>query len=410
METEMAAAGSGLHPLHRLWRLAPARVRRRALAGAVRLLAPRPDRPAPAAGSGVAIVGELDRHSGLGQSARLMLAAARQLGVPAWGVPLDGLTLRPRGGEAAQVPPSAALLLHVNAPQLPLALRGLPRGMARGRLIIGYWAWELPTVPAGWHFGSEFAHEVWVPSTFTQSALARLLPGHVRCVHLPVAALPPAPTALGRATFGLEADAVITLVSFNLASSFVRKNPLAAVAAHRLAFGDRTDRVLLLKVGNPGDFPQDFRLLQDAVAGAANIRIETRALPPGDNDALTRAADIVLSLHRSEGFGLVMAEAMLLGRPVVATGWSGNMDFMAAGAAALVGYRLVPARDPRGVFEAPGAVWADPDIGEAAGWLRRLADQPALRAEMGAAGRAMAQARLGLQPVRMALAGLGLMP
>ena len=71
----------------------------------------------------------------------------------------------------------------------------------------------------------------------------------------------------------------------------------------------------------------------------------------------------MLSLHRSEGFGLVPAEAMLLGRAVVATGWSGNMDFMDADSAALVGYRLVPARDPRGVFEAPGADWAEPDLG-----------------------------------------------
>ncbi len=116
----------------------------------------------------------------------------------------------------------------------------------------------------------------------------------------------------------------------------------------------------------------------------------------------------MLSLHRAEGFGLVPAEAMLLGVPVVATGWSGNMDFMDADSAALVPYTLVPARDPRGVFEAEGAEWAEPDIAAAAARLARLADDPAERAALGARGRATARARLGLAPVRDALAGIGL--
>jgi glycosyltransferase involved in cell wall biosynthesis len=211
---------------------------------------------------------------------------------------------------------------------------------------------------------------------------------------------------MDRAAFGLPADAVITLVSFNLASSFVRKNPLAAIAAHRAAFGDRADRILLLKVANPHHFPADFELLR-AAADAPNIRLETRLLPDADRHALTQCADIVLSLHRSEGFGLVPAEAMLLGRPVIATAWSGNMDFMAPDAAALIGYKLIPAVDPRGVFEAPGAVWADPDIDEATKWLQRLADDPALRAALGAAGQALARQRLGTAPLAAALHDIG---
>ena len=90
----------------------------------------------------------------------------------------------------------------------------------------------------------------------------------------------------------------------------------------------RADRVLLLKVGHPGHFPEDFAALRAAVGDAPNIRIETREMEQGEAHALTACADIVLSMHRSEGFGLVPAEAMLLGRAVVATGWSGNTDFM----------------------------------------------------------------------------------
>ncbi|WP_241771258.1 glycosyltransferase, partial [Acidisphaera rubrifaciens] len=125
-------------------------------------------------------------------------------------------------------------------------------------------------------------------------------------------------------------------MSFSLASSLARKNPLGAIAAHRAAFAGRPDRMLVLKVGNPGDFPDDFATLRAAAAEAGNVVLETRTLPAADAHAMTRAADIVLSLHRAEGFGLIPAEAMLLGRPVVATGWSGNLDFMDDASAALV--------------------------------------------------------------------------
>ena len=115
------------------------------------------------------------------------------------------------------------------------------------------------------------------------------------------------------------------------------------------------------------------------------------------------ACDIVLSLHRSEGFGLVPAEAMLAGLPVVATDWSGTQDFLTPESAALVPARLVPVHDPRGVYDLPGAVWAEPDVSVAANHLRRLADDPAARLALGQAGRAAAQRRLGTDGLLAAL-------
>jgi glycosyltransferase involved in cell wall biosynthesis len=398
--------------LHRAWRALPAGPRRRLLAGAAALLAPRIARPAPLAGGGVIVAGELTRASGLGESARLMLRALETLGVPAW--PLDiGPLLPAHDADLPFVvpdtapPADAALVLHVNGPMLPLMLARLPRGLVRRRRIVGYWAWELPVLPPAWRAGARFVHEAWAPSTFTADAIAPLLGGRVRVVPHPLAVAPPRPAALGRASLGLPEDALIVLVAFNLASSFARKNPLAAIAAFRAAFGDRGDRLLLLKVGHPAHAPEDFARLAAIVAEAPNVRLETRTLPAAEAHALTAAADIVLSLHRSEGFGLVPAEAMLLGRPVIATGWSGNMTFMDADCAALVGYRLVPARDPRGVYAVPGAVWAEPDEAQAADWLRRLADDPGLRRRMGEAGRAAAQARLGSARLAEAVRALG---
>jgi glycosyltransferase involved in cell wall biosynthesis len=402
----------GLHPLHRLWRVLPADARRRWLARGTAALAPGPDRIPPAAQHGVIVAGELARASGLGEGARLMLAGLAELGVPSWSV-RAGLRLP---GEAEDVPVAASdapprgapLVLHVNAPHVAAALLRLPRGFLRGRRVIGCWAWELPVAPPDWATGVRFVHEVWVPSRFTAAALEPLLPGRVRVVPYCVASRPPAPSALDRQAFGLPMEAVVTLCSFSLASSFERKNPLAAIAAHRAAFGDRTDRILVMKIGHAGHFGPDLQRLRDAAAGAANIRFETRTLPLADNHALTACADIVLSLHRSEGFGLVPAEGMLLGRAVVLTNWSGNTDFTDAETAALVPYRLVPAIDPRGVFQAPGAVWAEANVDAAATHLRHLADDPAYRTALGARAQIAARQRLGPAPLAAALQAMGL--
>ena len=383
-----------LHPLHRAWRLLPRDARRSALLCAAALIAPRPDRLPPDAPPGLAVAGELDRSSGLGEAARLLIRGLDVLGIPAF-------PIRP-GSETA--PPGVPLLLVGTAPMMPQLLLRLGRRHVRGRLVVGHWFWELPVVPHSWRSGLRFVHRVWAPSRFTAAALAALTPA-VDIVPLPVAAGLPEPSALRRDAFGLPAEAIVTLVMFSLASSFERKNPLAAIAAHRAAFGARPDRILLLHVINPHHFPADFARLRAHAGG--NVRLHTRDLSRADSHALMACADIVLSLHRSEGFGLVPAEAMLLGKPVVATDWSATAEFLDRGCGAPVAARLIPARDGRGVFEAPGAVWADADIAEAAEWLRRLADDAGLRARLGAAARRAAMERLGPAPLRAAVAALG---
>jgi glycosyltransferase involved in cell wall biosynthesis len=402
--------------LHRSWRLLPQRRRREAMAFGAALLAPRPKLPPPAAADGVIVAGELSRATGLGEGARLMLRALQHLGVPCW--PRDISALLPAHAEdmappagGVPPPPGAALVLHVNPPLLPLVLMRLHR-LAHGRRVIGYWAWELPVPPGGWGAGARLVHAAWVPSRFTAASVAPIMrrPGDeaVHVVPHPLALAPPVAAPLDRAAFGLPQNALVVLVSANLASSFVRKNPLAAVAAFRAAFGDRPDRILVLKVGKPDHAPGDFAQLRAAVGDARNIRLETRTLPAADAHALTQAADIVLSLHRSEGFGLVLAEAMLLGRPVIATGWSGNMTFMDESNSVPVPFTMAPAADPRGVYAVPGATWAEADVQAAAAALRELADNPGRRAGIGARARSSGNARLGASPLAEAVRALGL--
>ncbi len=397
---------------HRAWRLLPAGPRRSALAAITGALAPRPDRKPPPAGGGLVLAGEINRPSGLGENARLMLAALQAMGAAT--IPIDTGDSVTAPARIATIPPRGMpLVLHANSPMMPLTLLRLPRALARGRRVIGYWAWELPTMPAVWRAGLPFVHEIWTLSRFSADAIATLLPPGspiaLRVVPPAIGLAPPRPSGRTRADFDLPPDALITLVSFSLASSFARKNPLAAIAAHSRAFGDRPDRILLLKVTHTAQHESDFAALRDAAAGLGNVRFETRMWDDADRHALTACADIVLSLHRSEGFGLVPAEAMLLGIPVIATGWSANTEFMDASSARLVRYRLVSATDPRGVFEAPGAEWAEADVDDAATHLLELAGSAALRAHLGAAGRRMAQERLGDTPLRDAVAALGLL-
>nr|WP_321986740.1 glycosyltransferase [uncultured Lichenicoccus sp.] len=402
---------TGLHPLHRLWRRFPPEQRRRLLASVAARLAPKPDRRAPAHCNGLIVGGEVGRASGLGEAARIMHRALDRIGVPAVALPagldVPGETSGAAGPAAPDLPAGSALLLHVNAPVLPAALLRLPRGLVRGRRVIGYWAWELQTVPSSWTPAASCVHEVWAPSRFTANALETLLPGRVRVVPIPLALSPPVPAPLGRPAFGLPEAALVVLVSFSVASAFERKNPLGAVVAFRKAFGNRADCILLIKAGHAGHYPADMDRLREAIDGCDNIRIETRMLAETEMHALTRCVDIVLSLHRSEGFGLVPAQAMMLGRAVVATDWSATAEFLDESCGIPVACRLIEARDPRGVFQAPGAVWADADTDAAAQALRRLAEAPEWRRDLGERARVAAGHRFDAGGLCEALAAIG---
>ena len=394
-------AVSPLSRRHRLWRCLPVRARRQILGGISEMLAPVPDATAPQRSSGITVAGEFARVCGLSEAARLTVAGLAYLGHAP-----GTLEVSWRGACPMPPPPGQPLIVHINAPDMAAALFRLGRATARGRRIVGAWAWELPAPDPAWQAGADYVHEIWAPSRFAAAALDKLAPGRVRVVTPPLAVAPPCPAALDRAAFGLPAEAVIVLTAFDLASSYTRKNPLAAVAAFRAAFGERTDRLLLLKIANPHHFAADFAQLRAEIGTSKNIHVFTATLPAATHHALMACADIVLSLHRSEGFGLLLAEAMLLGIPVIATDWSGNLDFMDADCAALIRPRLIQAVDPRGVYAVPGAVWAQPSLGEATHALRVLADDPIRRHDLGAKGRQHAKLRLGPNSLAAAMAAL----
>jgi glycosyltransferase involved in cell wall biosynthesis len=354
------------------------------------MVAPLPDR-APRGGFPIAIAGLFSTMSGIGEGARLAYDALEAAGMAPAAFDISGAF----GQAELEAPPrrpvvagsGGTLVVHHNAPFLPHALWAIGRARVRGRRVIGYWAWEFPRIPDSWLPSLRYLHEVWVPSELTREAVAAAteLPVHVVPHPLP----PVHATPNMRTRLDLPAGALIVLTVFHMGSAFTRKNPLAGIAAFRRAFGDAPDRLLAIKLIDHGASPIARRELEQAIAGAPNIRLINVMLRPADMAGLIDASDIVLSLHRSEGFGLVPAEAMQLGKAVVATGWSGNMDFMNARNSAPVSYDLVPVQDPYdGAFIADGQLWAEANVEHAADWLRRLAAEPELRRRLGDNARA----------------------
>ena len=346
----LPGAGAPAHPgaLRRLWRQLPQQTRLRLFFRLTRLIAPLPDRTV-SGGLPLAIAGLFSTASGIGEGARLAYAALDEAGYAPAAFDLSSAFGQSEFADLAArrplSPGGGSLIVHHNGPYVPHALWALGHNLVRGRRIIGYWAWELPRLPSVWRSGFTFVHEIWVPSTFTRDAVAAAtsLPLHV--VPHPLPKMPITPNMRGK--LGLPQDALVVLNVFHLGSAFSRKNPLAAITAFRRAFGDAPDRLLAIKVIDNGTH-QARQELDAAIAGAGNIRLIEGMLPEADMAGLMAAADIVISLHRSEGFGLVLAQAMALGKPVVATAWSGNLDFMNERNSAQVSYKLVPVRDPQG--------------------------------------------------------------
>ena len=184
-------------------------------------------------------------------------------------------------------------------------------------------------------------NEVWAPTRFIHRAFE---PNHAdprRTPMLPGMLPPVAPANMPRTHFGLDPSKFLFLFLFDMNSVMERKNPLATVAAFRQAFGGSRDVQLAIKVSRGDADPQNFARLQQACDEAGCVLID-RVLSREESYGLLNACDAYVSLHRSEGFGLTMAEAMFFGKPVIATGYSGNLDFMSADNSLLIPYEMTP--------------------------------------------------------------------
>ena len=346
-----------------LWRRFPRTLRRRALFAVANLLAPQIDRDLPFSAP-IIVVGNFSTASGLGKSARLCHEALKALGLPIYGIDVGPSFMQSDDGmrfvfeDGRGVIGAGTLIVHVNAPLLSLALMAVSRKVVAEKRVVGYWAWELPSLPRDWIPGFSRVHEAWVPSRFTARAVAEAMPSlTVRVV--------PHPVTLRCAPIFSKSGKQIYHLRYSLSSTWHRasnaENPLGAVAAFRQAFGDDANAHLILKSVNADVYPEGAARLRHACSRSRNITLIDSVMSAADlAGGLYAQADVFLSLHRSEGFGLTIAEAMLAGIPVVATGWSGNTDFVNSDCGFPIGFDLVAARDPQGTYDFGEMRWAEP--------------------------------------------------
>jgi glycosyltransferase involved in cell wall biosynthesis len=333
----------------------------------------------------VTVVGFHGAVHGLGEGARML---AR--GLADAGLPVRAIDLSAKVGFAVELPavfpPPAetergVVISHINPPELLRWARDTGGYPLEGRRHIGYWAWELEDAPADWAPAFDLVDEVWTPSAFAADAIRKIAPARVKVSPAPYPLyLNPRP-APDRACFGLPDDKVVVLMAFDLRSTAQRKNPYAALRAFKQAGAG--DALLLCKIVGADLYPETFQALQDDVAADPTIRLMTETLSAADMARLTASSDIVLSLHRSEGYGLLLAEAIWLGKPTLATGWSSNVEFMDPASSRLVDYTLIPVEGDGAIYRT--GRWADADVDDAASKLARMITDRTWRAELAAA-------------------------
>ncbi len=327
----------------------------------------RPPRP-----FGVNVAGYLRAELGVGEVARQMLTALDAAGVPA--IPVTALAPNSRqghdfAGSGHGQNPFPVNLVCVNADGLEQFAEDAGEAFFEDRYTIGVWWWELGDFPERFDDAFELVDELWVGSRFVAEALAPRTTVPVVPIRVPVDF--PAPPPLAPGELGWPQDGFTFLYSFDYNSVYRRKNPDAAVAAYMRAFGPDDGARLVLKSINGDRDPQNRDRLLALVSTRPDILVIDEYVSARDRHRITASCDAYVSLHRSEGFGLTLAEAMYLGKPVIATGYSGNADFLDEHTGYPVRYELVPVGGGADPYP-PTATWAEPDIEHAAELMRHV--------------------------------------
>jgi SAM-dependent methyltransferase/glycosyltransferase involved in cell wall biosynthesis len=326
---------------------------------------------------GVNVVGYLNAELGVGEVARQAITALDQQGVPVLPVGVAaGITREDHDFDHASHAASGPFhinLMCVNADMLPAVVGELGPTFFSERRTVGWWWWEVDTFPEHLHGAFDFVDEVWAGSRFVAETLSKVAPVPVAYIPTPVTTGPG--VVADRDAVGLP-DGFVYLFVFDFNSVMARKNPLGVVEAFRRAFpGPQNGVTLVLKSINGERHPDAVATLRGAIGDRTDIVLRDEFLDASLRDVLIASCDCYVSLHRAEGFGITLAEAMLLGRPVVGTAYSGSADYLSEETGFVVEHELVRIGEGAAPYPADGQ-WAEPDLEHAARVLRRVLEEP----------------------------------
>jgi glycosyltransferase involved in cell wall biosynthesis len=337
-------------------------------------LTPQPIRVQPSLPFGINVAGYIQGEFGVAEVARTSLKSLESAQVP---YVLNNVKTPfhrqddPTFAEFSAINPYRVNLVHVNADQAEVFANDKGLEYFKSRYNIGCWFWELSTFPKRWCSAFDYYQEIWVASGFCQESIASQSPIPVVKMTFPIL-IDEDEIRPNRSHFGLPEDRFTFGFVFDYHSLAERKNPYGLLQAFEMAFGDKKDVLLVIKTINGEYAPEKVQKLREAAQSCrANIRFIDGYIPRRDAINLVASFDSYVSLHRSEGLGIGMAQAMRLGKPVIATGYSGNMDFMNHNNSYLVRYQLTELQENYGPYE-KGNVWAEPDLEHAAALIRQV--------------------------------------
>lgn len=338
---------------------------------------------------GLNLVGYFRAILGIGESVRCAARAAEAAGLPVACIDLKLPCKNPQTDDTFTARlqtdnPHPVNVFHLDAPGARDIDHHHGQDFRAGKYNIGYWAWELPEFPDAWTQYADYFDEIWAPSHFSADAIAEKVP-------LPVLVMPHAifferPQGNFREKFGLPADRYLFLFLYDLNSYSERKNPAAVLEAFRQSGLAGAGAALVIKIHNVAGNETDFEKLRSVAGALPGTVLITQALSRCALYELESACDCFVSLHRSEGYGLAVAECMFLGKPVIATDWSATAEFVDEGCGCPVRCRTVTLDRNHGPY-AKGQIWAEPDVEHAGEWMRRLYEDRELGERLGAAAR-----------------------
>jgi len=338
---------------------------------------------------GANLIGYARAELGMGEHVRMSAAAFSETEVPFGVVDFGaGTSSRQKAslnyGAVINTNKYKVNIFHVNADQILPVFVHLGRVFFEQRYNIGYPFWELSKFPLEWIPPMQLMDEVWAPTTFIQDALTQALGREVPL--LPVCVVLPTIFKLGRSYFSIPANQYQFFFAFDSYSFIDRKNPYAVVAAFKMAFPFGNEKAgLIIKSMNAKESSESWKKLINETGGDKRIKIINETMEKSRLLSLMAECDCYISLHRSEGLGLGPMEAMLLGKPVIVTNYSGNTDYAKPDNSCLVDYSLISVKEGQYLFH-ENQVWADPDVKHAAWYMKKLAEEPEYGVSLGRKG------------------------
>lgn len=326
---------------------------------------------------GINLIGNIRSETGLGESMRILARVLKENQIPFVIINVDSWAnednnIHDWDEYIVEKPRYAINLIHINAGEWARYYSDFDNSLLDYRYNVAYWLWELETFPKVWRPCINTVDAIWAPSQFICDCLKKYTEKPV--VHVPYAIWLKEPVTYGRDAFGLPEDVFLYLLMYDFRSVSERKNPKASIAAFKKAFtaeeANEKKVGLIIKVNNAAT-DAEVNNLKKQLEGYEYIYFITRNLSRDQVESLEAVADVLISLHRAEGFGLPMAEAMYLGTPTVVTNWSANAEFVTEDSACLVGGEFIELTTQIGPYE-KGNRWMDADVDQAAGYVRRL--------------------------------------